>query len=349
MAAPVDFRTVVDMTALTAAATLLTLSSAHVPARALQVIAELGVADHLDEEPCSADELALAVGADADAIGRLLRLLESHGIFKRGTPGTWCHTESSRLLRTDHPESLRAFVRMSYSGFSWGAVTHLAHAVRTGDAGISQLDSGGWTSYLRAHPNESETFQEAMTAKAHDDVDALLCAYDFSRHDCIADIGGGEGLLITSVLSANPTARGVLFDLREVASRAKGVDRLDVVAGDFFVDPLPRADAYVLMNIIHDWDDTRARAILEAVGSAGRSGRATVLLLEVVMPETEEPHWAKTLDVMMLAITGGRERTLSEYNQLLTSAGMELVQMTPTNTPFSIVEARITDPARSSI
>ena len=329
------------MTTPTAPEVLLDLSSAHVPARALQIVAELGIADHLGDEPRTADEVALTVNADPDAVARLLRLLESRGIFRRCGDGRWGHTDISRWLRSDHPMSVRAFARMSYSPFSWGSVTNLDHAVRTGEAGICRLDPNGWSSYLDAHPRDREIFQQAMTAKAHDDIAGILDAYDFSRHRRIADIGGGRGHLISAIVAAHPSVTGVLFELPEVASDVPPTDRLDVVAGDFFNDPLPQADAYLLMNLIHDWDDKYANAILSAVADAARSNAARVLLLEVVMPDTADPHWAKTLDVMMLAITGGRERTLVEYDTLIAGAGMELVGVTPTATPFSIIEATV--------
>ena len=329
------------MTTPTAPEVLLDLSSAHVPARALQIVAELGIADHLGDEPRTADELAVPVDADPDAVARLLRLLESRGIFRRDAAGRWGHTDISRWLRSDHPMSVRAFARMSYSPFSWGSVTNLDHAVRTGEAGIRRLDPDGWSAYLDAHPRDRDMFQQAMTAKAHDDIAGILEAYDFSRHRRIADIGGGRGHLISAILAAHPSVKGALFDRPEVASDLAASDRLLVVGGDFFNDPLPQADAYVLMNIVHDWDDKYASAILAAVAEAGRSNAASVLVLEVVMPDTADPHWAKTLDVMMLAITGGRERTLAEYDTLIAGAGMELVGVTPTATPFSIIEATL--------
>lgn len=319
---------------------LLGLSSAHVDARALHLVAELGVADHLGDASTAVDELARAVGVRADALHRLLRLLESHGIFERDGSGRWQHTETSRWLRTDHPTSMRAFARMSASSFSWGAVTHLDHAARTGEAGICRLDPGGWMAYLETHPHDSEIFQGAMAAKAHADVAAALDAYDFSRHRRIADIGGGHGHLIRAVLDAHPAVEGVLFDLPAVTAGVEQRDRLDIVAGDFFEDPLPACDCYVLMNIIHDWHDEAATSILRAVAEAGAEQAATVLLIEVVMPDGAQRHWAKTLDVMMLAITGGRERTLPQYRDLLAAAGADLISLTPTATPFSIIEAK---------
>lgn len=321
--------------------TVLRLSFAHAAARALHVVAELGVADHVDEHPRDVEALATELGADADALHRLLRLLEADGLFARDGGGAWSHTPSSRFLRSDHPASVRAFARMAGSAFGWDSFTGLGASARTGAPGIGLLDPAGWTSYLQRHPEEAAVFQDAMTAKAHADVAAALSAYDFARHTRIVDVGGGHGHLVRGILSAHDGVEGVLFDLPEVADRAARQPRLQVVPGDFFRDALPAGDAYLLMNVVHDWDDADARRILEAVAQAGRPTRATVLLLEVVMPDGPAPHWGKVLDVVMLAVTGGRERTLQEYEALLAAAGLELVGVTPTATPFSVIEARV--------
>lgn len=327
------------MTLRTPPEILLELSYAYAASRALHVVAEAGVADVLDEEPCSVDDLARETGVDADALGRLLRLLEERSVFRRVDSGEWAHTDASRLLRSDHPSSLRGFARMTATPFSWGSFTNLGHSARTGESGSTLLHPDGWVAYLQAHPAEADIFQDAMTAKAHDDVAAALAVHDFGRYRRICDVGGGNGHLLRAIRSAHPAITGVNFELPSVASHLTPEDGIEIVTGDFFVDPLPVADAYVLMNIIHDWDDKSAIAILEAVAAAGRDSRSTVLLLEALLPEGPERHWSKTLDVVMLAITGGRERTLHDYATLLDTAGLRLVAMTPTATPFSIIEA----------
>lgn len=319
---------------------LLELSAAHVAARALHVVAELGVADALDGEARPADDLATEAGVDPRALARVLRLLEGHGVFASDAAGRWRHSEASRWLRSDHPTSLRAFARMSGTPFGWAPFTALEHAVRTGEPSIRTIAPEGPWAYLEAHPEEQAIFQEAMTAKAHGDVAAVLAAHDFSSYSRITDVAGGRGHLIRALLDAYPDCSGVLFDLPDIAAQATPAPRLEIVAGDFFSDRLPACDAYILMNVVHDWDDERAAAILAAVADAGRSS-AAVLLLETILPEGPEHHRAKTLDILMLALTGGRERTVSEYDQLLTQSGMELVRVAPTATAFSIIEARV--------
>ncbi len=178
-----------------------------------------------------------------------------------------------------------------------------------------------------------------MTAKAAGDTAAVLAAYDFSRFSTIADIGGGRGHLLRAVLEATPHSRGILFDLPGVIDTVDAPgERFAVHAGDFFVDALPTADAFILMEVIHDWDDDRAAAILSAVRRAATPG-ATVLIIEAVADEEVLDPVVRTLDVIMLTVTGGRERTSAELDQLLAGAGFRATGALPTPSPLRIVEA----------
>jgi hypothetical protein len=332
--------TTTPRTAAAAPEIILALCHGHIAARVLHVVAELGVADVLGDGPRTAVELAADLRVDADGLGRALRLLESAGVFRRDPDGGWHQTESSALLRSDHPMSLHAFARMSGTPFNWESVGHLDHSIRTGEPGIALLEPGGWLAYLDAHLYERDIFQQAMTAKAHDDIAGVLEAHDFSRHGTIADVAGGRGHLIRAVLAAHPAVSGVLYELPAVAAEVSPIDRLSVIAGNFFTDPLPACDAYVLMNVVHDWDDERAIDILSSVARAGRAGDS-VLVVETVLPNDAAPHYAKTLDVLMLAITGGRERTTEEYRTLFVAAGLDITAVAPTATAFSVIEATI--------
>lgn len=317
------------------------LSSAHIGARALHVVAELGVADALADEPRTTEELANDVGADPDALLRLLRLLEGHSVFASDRREYWRHTPASRLLRADAPTSLRAFARMLGCPPMYESLAILESTVRTGRAGIYTLDPGGLFGYLQNHPDQLAIFNEAMTGQAHGDIAAVLTSHDFSAYHRIADVGGGRGHLIAAILAATENATGVLYDLPAVVAQADHIPRLEIAAGDFFTDPLPACDAYLLKHILHDWNDIDAASILKAVARAGSRTEATVLVLEWVLPDGSEPHVAKTLDVLMLATTGGRERTRTGYQVLLDNAGIELVTVHPTPNPLSIIEGRI--------
>ena len=183
---------------------------------------------------------------------------------------------------------------------------------------MEKISPAGVFNYLADRPEEARLFNAAMTAKAHGHVAGILGAYDFSGFRVIGDIGGGHGHLLRAVLERAPATRGVLFDLpnvlREVADLAS--ERLALQPGDFFSDPLPACDAYLLMEVIHDWGDEEATAILKAVRAAAPA-HAKLLVIEQIVPDEPGPHWAKTLDMLMLAVTGGLQRTGQEYGALL--------------------------------
>lgn len=313
------------------------LAKAHIAARCLHVIASCGVADALGAQAATPAELAAKTGLDADALRRMLRLLAAHGIFaERGD--TYVHNEASTLLRADTPGSLRSYVRMTGMPAFWDGFTALEQAARSGQPARS------WAAlleYFAAHPEESAFFNEAMVAKSRGAVAAVVDAYDFSDLRTIADIGGGRGHLLRAVLERAPSARGILFELPHVIGEL-GADehspRIVLAAGDFFADGLPAADAYLLMDLLHDWTDADAARILAGIRRAAPDG-ARVLIVETLVAEAPGPQFGKTLDIIMLAITGGRERTPSEHSALLQSAGFRLRTLRTTASDYSIVEA----------
>jgi len=315
-----------------------TLSMAVVASRALHLVAELGVADYLENEPATANELAQRCGLDTDALDRVLGLLAAHGIFEQDD-GRYRHNSASSLLRSDDPRSMRAFARLNSLPVAWQSITALDHAVRTGRPGVTTVDPSGFFAYLGKHPDEAEVFELAMAQKARADIADVLAAYDFSPYRTIADIGGGHGHLLDAVVHANPQVRGILFDLPQVIDMATpSSDRITTAAGDFFYDALPAADLYVLMEIAHDWPDREAAAILGAVRRAAEPG-GTILIVEHLAPETGVDVVSQTLDVLMLAVTGGRERTPTELGALLTDAGFQPSRVIRTSGPCSVVEA----------
>ena len=323
--------------------TVLKVSGGYVLPRCLHVVADLGVADILDETPRTAPELAADIGAHPDALGRVLRLLSAHGIFA-WEGETFRHTPASRLLRTDHPRSMRAFARMFGLPLFWETYTAFAYSVRTGGVAAAQVHPGGFFAYLAEHSEAGSIFNAAMAAKAQGAVAGVLAAYDFSGFDLIGDIGGGRGHLLRAVLGSVPSARGVIFDLPHVIQEAAALpagtsgEQLTLQAGDFFKDALPRCDAYLLMEVIHDWGDDAAVAILQAVRRAAPP-RARLLVIEQMVPDDAGPHWAKTLDIHMLALLGGRQRTQPEYVALLDRAGFAFQRELDTAAGVAILEA----------
>ena len=284
-------------------------------------------------------ELASSCGADPDALDRVLRLLAAHGIFE-GQHGSYSHTPSSRLLRSDDPMTMRPFAQMMGLPLCWGSLAEFKHSVQTGKPAVEILEPAGLWAYLQEWPDEAEIFGRAMTARASVDVGAVIAAYDFTRFGRIADIGGGRGHLLRAILEAAPGAEGVLFDLPMVIDiLTGGQPRLTLHAGDFFVDALPSAESYILMDVLHDWGDEQCVAILSAIRRAAPDS-ATVLVVEDLMPEDRADPSASIPDIVMLTMTGGRERTVDQLSNLFDAAGFGLVRVIGTRSSIRIVEAR---------
>jgi O-methyltransferase domain len=310
--------------------------------RALHVVADLGVADALDDERRSAADLAKKVGADADALDRVLRLLASHGVFYR-RDGQYVHNTLSRMLRTDHPHSMRAYVRLVGLPVFWKSWGALEQVVRSGKPAVSEIFTD-----LKEHPEETEIFDAGMKSKAEMVIPPVLAAYDFSSFGTIGDIGGGLGHLLKAILKSSPTSRGTLFDQPHVIERVEADaaigNRLTTQGGDFFRGPLPRCDAYLLMEVIHDWTDQQSQQILQQTRNAAPD-LAKLLIVETVLPDEsvwaaeKARHFAHHGHVNMLVLTGGRERTADEFARLFVSSGWRLSRVIPTASPYSIVEA----------
>src|SRR5437870_3772023 len=239
---------------------LVEISAGYWLPRALHVVADLAIADALDQEPRSAADLAKEVGADADALDRVLRLLASHGVFDRRS-GKYAHNALSRALRSDHPQSMRAYVRLVGLPVFWKSWGALEQVVRSGKPAVSDIFA-----YFREHPQETEIFDAGMKSKAQSVISPVLAAYDFSIFDTIGDIGGGLGHLLQAVLKSSPKSRGVLFDQPHVVERVEADEaignRLTSQGGDFFRGPLPRCDAYIVMEVLHDWTDGQSQQVL---------------------------------------------------------------------------------------
>ena len=313
--------------------------------QAVNVAATLGVADHLADGSQTVEDLATRVGADAGALYRLLRALASVGVFTEVEPSAFGLTPMAESLRSDVPGSQRAPARVMGSDEWWRAWGQLGHSVRTGQTLFEHVHGSPAFTYMAEHPKLRQLFQDAMTGFVSQTCAAVIAAYDFTPYATIVDVGGGHGALMGSILQASPQTKGIVFDLPHVVEGAKQpLDELEVasryqcVGGDFFVAVPPGADAYILTSIIHDWDDERSKVILENCRKA-MSPSGKVLLVEMVIPPGDTPFFGKILDLEIMVTPGGRERTADEFRALLSSAGLELTRIVPTEAPSSIIEA----------
>lgn len=313
--------------------------------QALYVAATLGIADLLVSGARSAEELAEQVGAHGPTLYRLLRLLASLGVFAEDDAGLFVLTPLAQCLRSGVPGSQRDWAIMVCGPSFWSSWGDLLTSVRTGEVAFPRVHGMDRWEYLAQHPTESAVFDAAMTANTALESEAVVAGYDFSPFSAVVDVGGGAGGLLATLLAAHPPMRAILFDQPHVVAaatkllrRAGVADRCEVVGGDFFDSVPGGADAYVLKSVIHDWDDEQAIAILRTCRSA-MADRATLLLVERVIRPGNAPDPTKFMDLLMLVMNGGRERTSGDFGRLLAAAGFRLGAVTPTASPLSVIEA----------
>jgi len=308
------------------------------------VAAKLGLADLVKAGPRPAADLAAATSTHPKALYRLLRALASLGIFAEDAQGRFGLTPLADLLRSDVPASQRGLAVMSGEEH-YRAFGDLLYSINTGNIAFDHLYGMPCFEYYSRHPEQAKTFDEAMVGYHGRETLAMLDAYDFSGFNVLVDVGGGNGSLITAVLKKHPSLKGILYDLPGVIERARGnlqaaglAQRCQASAGNFFEAVAPGGDAYLMRHIIHDWDDDKALRILQNIhGVIPAAGK--LLLVEMIVPPGNDPSLAKLLDLVMLTIPGGQERTEAEYRALLDRAGFRLSQIVPTTTEIHIIEA----------
>ena len=321
------------------------LMAGHWVSQAIYVVAKLGVADHLAPAPQPVASLARAVDAHPQALHRLMRALASVGLFTEVAPAQYGLTPIGQFLRTGVPGSLRA-LGLVVTELDWQPWGQMLHTVKTGETAFLRVHGESAFEYFAKHPDTGRMFNDAMTDFVAQNIRAVIAAYDFTSLSTIVDIGGGHGTLIAAILEASPSSRGVIFDLpaviegaaREVKARGLA-DRCTCVGGDFFESVPGGGDGYLLASIVHDWDDQASAAILRSCRKAMPDG-ARLLLVEMVIPPGDVPFFGKLLDLEMMVCFGGRERTETEYRELLSAGGFELVRIVSTQAPASIIEAR---------
>lgn len=327
-------------------AQLLQLVGGAFLSQAAYVAAKLGIADYLVEEPKTAEYLASATSTDERSLYRVLRALASVGVFSEVSPKTFANTPMTETLRSDHPNSTRDLTIWMHEPEHWKVYADLMYSVKTGKPAWDHVHGEPVFPYLfQTNKELGDIFNRAMTSYSHQTIGPLLAAYDFSGASVIADIAGGYGHLLGAVLKASPQAKGVLFDLPAVLEGAPRMlesyevgDRVELVEGNFFEEVPVKADIYMLKHIIHDWYDDNNQKILGNI-RAIMPDDAKVLIIEAVIPEGDEPHFGKIIDLEMLMSPGGVERTPTEFQELLEASGFKLNRIIPTMGLMSIVEA----------
>ena len=320
----------------------------YILSAALNVALELGIADRLADGPRTAEDLAKEAGVKEDGLYRVLRALASGGIFEEQESRTFALNVPAKMMLRQARGSLHDLGRWMTDPFHFRVYAEMLHSVTTGQPAAEKVTGMPVFEFFAREPRLSSVFNNAMTSWSGPTVAAALKAYDFSGIHTLVDVAGGHGLVLTSVLRQYPAMEGILFDLDHVVAgadpliQAAGVgNRIKTVSGDFF-KAVPAGDAYIMKNIIHDWDDDRAIAILKNIRTAlaeRRDGR--VILLEAVVAAANRPDFGKLIDLEMLLMPGGRERTSAEFASLFERAGFTLARIVPTESPLSVVEARI--------
>jgi hypothetical protein len=329
-----------------AAGRLMDMTVAHWAGELLLQAAEMSLADRFGEDTRTAEDLAREYEMQPRAFARYLRSLAGMGLLESTGFGEYRLTGLGLALRTGAPGGARSAVIALIGGMVKPAWAVLDHALQTGEPAFEKAHGMGLFKYLETYPGMAQLFSETMVGFHGREPPAVAEAYDFSGIETLVDVGGASGNMLGNILSRHPDLRGVLYDLPHVVTGAApllesfGVlDRVDVASGSFFDSVPAGGDAYLLSHIIHDWDEQEIATILGKVRRAMKpDGR--LLIVEMVLPGGDEPHLGKMLDMMMLLVPGGEERTPSEYATLLARSGFRLERVVPTASAVSVVDAR---------
>ncbi len=322
---------------------VVSMALSFVMAQALHAAATLGIADLLAEGPRHIDELAVATGAHDLSLYRLLRVLCGAGVFVEHDHRRFAQTALSEALRTDVSGSIRAAVIWIGDPPYYQSCGQVLTSVMTGGPAFDSIFGTPYFDYLTAHAESGRIFDAGMACFSDMENVPIARSYEFPPSTRVVDVGGGRGGFLAAILQANPSVRGVLYDLPEVVKdrrllEAAGViDRCALVGGNFFRSLPPGADLYIFKRVLHDWDDETCVSLLRQCRQVlPRTGR--VLVIDAVIPPGNDPHPAKIVDVIMLTALTGRERTEPEFRALFDAAGLRLTRVLPTPSTLSIVE-----------
>ena len=325
---------------------LMQFALGYMATAALGSVAELDIAEKLRNGPKSIAVLAAESGVKDEPLYRVMRALASVGIFTESTPRTFALTPAAELLRRDAKSSMYFLVRWFGCRIHFETFPEMMHSLKTGETVVEKVHGVPCFEYLEKDKKTNDIFNDCMTEFSAVLIPPALDAYDFSwaNGKTLVDVAGGHGKVLTEILLKYPGIRGKLFDLEHVVKGAgPRIESLGLTArcstchGDFFKE-VPAGDAYVMKNIIHDWDDAKATTILKNIHKASPAD-ARVVLLEAVITPGNEPHFGKWLDLEMLLLPGGRERTEQEFRELFADAGFRMTRVVPTKSPICVIEA----------
>jgi len=313
--------------------------------KAIGVAAELNIADILKEGPKQIKELAQITQCHEQALYRLMRTLSSHGLFKEDKNQVFSLTKLGNCMIENGNKSVKYFVLHQNSEHNWRQYGEMLHCVKTGEHATKKLYNMEPFEYIEKNPDTNNVFNKSMTYTSEMSSMFMVSNYDFSKFKTIVDVGGGQGFLLSCILYKNPNLTGTLFDLPHVVKSAnQNLDRFDVSSrcniqsGSFFNTIPENADAYILKNIIHDWDDEKSIQILQNIHKV-MNKNSKLICIESIISEDNKPSFGKNLDLEMLVGTnGGKERTLLEYKILYEKAGFILNKIIETPTPFNFIE-----------
>lgn len=326
-------------------AQMLDLINGYWVSKMVHVAAEMGLADAVGDGARSATELASEVGADPERLHRMMRALTGVGVFSVDEHGRFSNTELGATLRSDRPDSMRDFARMMPASYNWRGWDALEVGIRAQKTPFDEVFGMGGFAYLQGHPEDEAVFARSMASISGAENPAVAEALPLEGIGSLMDVGGSGGHLLAAVMQQHPALRGLLFDQPQVVEGAKQADylaafgeRVAFAGGDFFEAVPGGVDAYMMKYILHDWDDERCVRILQNC-RANLSASGRVFVVDNVVVEGNEPSWGKMLDVNMLVLTGGKERTERQFAELFERAGMRLERIVETACPLSIVVA----------
>lgn len=325
-------------------AQLIEMGNAFMVSRIVFAAAKLGLADHLADAPKSSAEIAGKLGVNAGFLHRLMRTLAGLGILTEKDDKRFALTDLGAAMKTGAPGSARSTI-LSFGNWGANSFQEIMHSLETGGTGMQKAFGERLFDYLAKRPEAASQFSETMVGFHGAEPPAVAKAYDFSQFGTIVDVGGATGNMLADILTLHEGPRGVLYDRPFVVEEAtallqrRGVaDRVTIESGDFFTSAPAGGDAYILSHIIHDWNEEECLTILGHIRK-GMKPTSKLLIVEMVLPHGDVMHPGKMLDMVMMVVVGGQERTAEEYAALLAKANLKMTSVTPTDSAVSIVEA----------